>query len=73
MKKILLSIIKLYQYFISPMLGGNCRFHPTCSDYAKDAIVIYGSFKGSCMSLYRIIRCQPFCSGGLDPVIKKKQ
>jgi putative membrane protein insertion efficiency factor len=73
MKKMLLLIIRFYQYFISPMLGGNCRFHPTCSDYAKDAIVIHGSFKGSCMALYRIVRCQPFCSGGFDPVVNKKQ
>ncbi|MCC8368739.1 MAG: membrane protein insertion efficiency factor YidD [Rickettsia endosymbiont of Oxypoda opaca] len=68
MTSILLLIIKFYQYFISPLLGNNCRFHPSCSEYAKDAIIIYGSFKGLWLVLKRIIKCHPFCQGGYDPV-----
>jgi len=70
MQKILLTLIKFYQFFLSPMLGQNCKFHPTCSDYAKDAITIHGNFKGLALSIFRILRCQPFCKGGNDPVIK---
>ena len=70
MQKILLGFIKFYQYFFSPLLGQNCRFYPTCSDYAKDAIVVHGNFKGIVLSIYRILRCQPFCKGGYDPVTK---
>lgn len=68
MKKLLLALIKFYQYFISPWLGKSCRFHPTCSEYAKEAISIHGSLKGGGLIIYRIARCQPFCNGGYDPV-----
>ncbi|WP_412708364.1 membrane protein insertion efficiency factor YidD [Candidatus Rickettsia kedanie] len=68
MSKILLLIIKFYQYFISPLLGNNCRFHPSCSEYAKEAITIHGSTKGLWLTFKRIIKCQPFCDGGYDNV-----
>lgn len=70
---ILLIIIRFYQYFISPWLGSNCRFTPTCSEYAKEAIIIYGAFKGGMLAFKRILRCQPFCDGGYDPVPKEKK
>ena len=66
MKKSIILIIKLYQRFISPMLGANCRFYPTCSSYAIDAITHYGAVKGSLYAIYRILRCNPFSKGGID-------
>ncbi len=67
-KKILMLLIKGYQKFISPLLGSNCRFNPTCSNYAINAIELQGSVKGSWLTLKRIIKCHPLHSGGEDPV-----
>lgn len=64
----LLGLIALYRRWISPLLGPNCRFHPTCSSYATEAIVRYGPFRGTARALGRIARCHPFCEGGYDPV-----
>ncbi|MCK8824529.1 membrane protein insertion efficiency factor YidD [Fuchsiella alkaliacetigena] len=61
-------LIKLYQKIISPWQPGKCRFYPTCSNYALSAINKYGFFKGSLMSIRRILSCHPFNSGGYDPV-----
>ncbi|MCX4079531.1 membrane protein insertion efficiency factor YidD [Rickettsia rhipicephali] len=68
MTRILLLLLRFYQYFISPLLSNNCRFHPTCSEYAKEAISMHGSIKGSWLTFKRIIKCQPFCDGGYDTV-----
>ena len=75
MKKILkclglpfIGLIKLYQWIISPMLGPKCRFTPTCSTYALQAIEKYGPFKGLWLALKRISRCHPFGGSGYDPV-----
>jgi len=68
MKKILLAMIRMYQLFLSPMLGQHCRFTPSCSQYTKEAIEKYGAARGSWLGLKRILRCQPFCKGGHDPV-----
>lgn len=69
MKKILLSSIKFYQKAISPHLGaGKCRYYPTCSEYAKEAIEKYGMAKGSFLATKRILKCNPFSKGGYDPV-----
>lgn len=68
MKRILLSIIWFYKRAISPYLGNACRFTPTCSEYAIEAIGKYGAFKGSGLAVWRILRCNPFCKGGYDPV-----
>ncbi|MBN1560085.1 membrane protein insertion efficiency factor YidD [candidate division KSB1 bacterium] len=63
-----IAFIRLYQLTISPLLPNCCRYHPTCSDYALQAIKKYGVVKGVMKSLYRILRCNPFSSGGYDPV-----
>ena len=67
-KNFFLIVIKLYQYIVSPVLGPSCRFYPTCSNYAYEAILRYGLLKGLIFALKRIIRCHPFNEGGIDPV-----
>ncbi|HRP89213.1 MAG TPA: membrane protein insertion efficiency factor YidD [Edaphocola sp.] len=66
--KILLAVFKGYQKLISPMLGSNCRFTPTCSQYGVEAVKKYGFFKGGWMTLKRIGRCHPWGGHGYDPV-----
>ena len=68
MKYLLIIIIKFYKNSISPFLPSSCRFYPTCSEYAMQAIKIHGAFKGTFMATKRILRCNPFFSGGYDPV-----
>lgn len=68
MKKVFLLIITGYRKFISPLKGPTCRFYPTCSIYAYEAIEKYGTLKGSYLSLKRILKCHPFHPGGYDPV-----
>lgn len=63
-----LALIRFYQCAISPHLGANCRFRPTCSAYAAEAIQKYGALKGSYLAAKRILRCHPFHPGGYDPV-----
>jgi len=70
-KKTLLGWIRLYQTALSPLLGGHCRFSPTCSHYAADALVSHGLLRAIYLALLRIIRCHPFSDGGFDPVPKK--
>lgn len=72
MKKLLISLINLYRKYISPLKPGCCRFMPTCSQYAIQAIEIHGAIKGSYLAIKRILRCQPMCKGGYDPVPEKK-
>ena len=73
LKAILIIAIKFYKYFISPVLPASCRYLPTCSDYALDAIKFYGVLKGIKLSLYRILKCHPFGRYGWDPVKKIKK
>ena len=68
MRSLFIGIIKLYQILVSPLLGQNCRFHPTCSHYAIEAIAKHGVIKGGYLSVRRLIKCQPLHEGGLDPV-----
>lgn len=68
MKRPALIVIRGYQRFISPMLPASCRFYPTCSQYAYEAIAKYGIIKGGRLAIWRILRCNPFCRGGFDPV-----
>ncbi|MGB9667740.1 MAG: membrane protein insertion efficiency factor YidD [Thermosulfidibacteraceae bacterium] len=64
----LILLIRLYKLLISPILGKNCRYYPSCSDYAIDAIRKYGPVKGLLMSIHRILKCNPLSKGGYDPV-----
>lgn len=68
MKTALLLIIKSYRSLISPLFPATCRFQPTCSQYALEAIACYGAIKGSWLAVKRILRCHPFHPGGYDPV-----
>lgn len=63
---ILIKFIKLYQRSVAPLLGANCRFFPSCSEYSIMAVKKYGALKGAWFSFRRIIRCQPLCCGGVD-------
>lgn len=72
MKKIFIALIKIYQKGISPKKGRCCRFIPSCSQYAVEAFSVHGVFKGLILTVWRILRCNPFCKGGYDPVPPKK-
>ncbi|GGM37645.1 putative membrane protein insertion efficiency factor [Paraliobacillus quinghaiensis] len=71
MKYLFLGIIRLYQKFISPIKPPSCRFYPTCSHYGMEAIQRFGAVKGGYLTIKRILKCQPFHSGGFDPVPEK--
>ena len=68
MKQVLLALVRFYRYAISPMLGRNCRFVPSCSEYALEAVEPHGALKGSWLAARRVCRCHPFSGGGYDPV-----
>lgn len=69
---LLVSLIRLYKRFISPMLGSPCRFYPTCSTYAIQALETHGVFKGLALTIWRLLRCGPWSDGGFDPVPPKQ-
>ena len=73
MQRVFIGIIEGYQRWLSPMLGQNCRFHPSCSNYSIEAIKVHGSLIGSWLSFKRILKCHPLHSGGLDPVPPKQR
>jgi len=68
MKTILLALIKGYKLLLSPFFGTQCRFYPTCSSYAHEAIETHGAIKGSWLATKRILKCHPWHPGGVDPV-----
>ena len=68
MKKLLLLLVRGYQYALRPLLGAHCRFYPSCSEYASGAIERYGALKGLSLAARRIARCHPYHPGGYDPV-----
>ena len=73
MKRPLIWLIKKYQRHLSPLKPSCCRFIPTCSNYGLEAIERFGAFKGGMLTMFRILRCNPFCKGGYDPVPQKKE
>ncbi|MBC5788248.1 MULTISPECIES: membrane protein insertion efficiency factor YidD [Clostridiaceae] len=73
MKHIFMAIIRFYQKFISPLFPPCCRFYPTCSQYALEAIQVHGAIKGGWLALKRFFKCNPLHPGGVDPVPPKKQ
>lgn len=64
----LILLVDVYRALLSPLIGGVCRYHPTCSAYAREALVRYGAFRGTLLAVRRILRCHPFRPGGFDPV-----
>ena len=69
MKRVLLALIRFYQKYISPMKrGGTCKYIPTCSEYARQAIEKHRALKGTVLAVWRLLRCNPFSQGGIDPV-----
>ena len=73
MGRLLIVVIRVYQYLISPLIGPHCRFHPSCSHYSVEAIQRHGAMYGSYLALRRLARCHPWHPGGLDQVPLKKQ
>ena len=69
MKYLVLELLGIYKVMVSPFLPPACRFEPTCSEYTRQAVEKYGALKGTWMGVKRILRCQPFCKGGHDPVM----
>lgn len=69
-RSLFIAPIRFYQIYLSPLKGPSCRFYPTCSQYAIDALRVYGPFKGLFLAALRLARCHPFHPGGYDPVIK---
>jgi putative membrane protein insertion efficiency factor len=70
MKSLALGLLRLYKRWISPSFPPSCRYVPTCSEYAMEAIERYGALRGGAMAAWRVFRCHPFAKGGLDPVVK---
>jgi uncharacterized protein len=67
-KTVLLAVLRAYKWAISPLFPPSCRYVPTCSEYAAEAVDRYGALRGSAMAVWRLLRCHPFVSGGYDPV-----
>ncbi len=70
-RKIIIVLLRIYRYLVSPLLKPNCRFYPSCSCYAQTAIERFGVLYGGWLTVKRLVRCHPFCKGGVDPVPEK--
>ncbi len=68
MARLLIGLVKLYQWLLSPFFGQQCRFYPTCSQYSVEALQKHGALLGSYYTLRRLLRCHPWCDGGHDPI-----
>jgi len=66
--KVFIVLIRAYQFLLSPMLGQRCKFYPSCSNYALEALRVHGAVRGTGLATWRILRCNPFSHGGVDPV-----
>jgi hypothetical protein len=71
-KTAVLKLLRAYKGAISPWLGPACRYVPTCSEYAMEAVEVHGAFRGSLMGMWRVLRCHPLVKGGYDPVVRPK-
>ena len=69
----LIFIIKIYQFIFSPLIGNNCRYFPTCSEYAIESLKLHGLLRGLFFAIKRILKCHPFGGHGFDPIPKRKQ
>ena len=72
MRTILIALLRFYKYFISPLLGSHCRFHPSCSSYAMQAISMHGAVVGCYLTIKRLLRCHPYYHGDIDDPVPKK-
>jgi len=68
MRHVIAALIRVYQWTVSPLLGPSCRFHPSCSQYALEALLRFGTLRGSVLAVKRLARCHPWHPGGFDPV-----
>tara|TARA_X000001036_G_scaffold298715_1_gene277795 strand:+ start:571 stop:783 length:213 start_codon:yes stop_codon:yes gene_type:complete len=68
LKYLFLKLISFYKAFLSPYLGGNCKYEPSCSNYSHEAISKHGAFKGGTLTILRLVKCNPFSRGGYDPI-----
>ncbi len=68
MSKVLVALVRVYQYLVSPMLGQRCKYYPSCSNYAIEALRVHGVVRGVGLAAWRLLRCNPFSNGGVDPV-----
>jgi putative membrane protein insertion efficiency factor len=68
MSKVLIALLRVYQVVVSPFIGPRCKFYPSCSNYAIEAVRVHGALRGSGMAVWRVVRCNPLSDGGLDPV-----
>ena len=68
MKYLAIGLVRMYQLLLSPVLGGSCKYHPSCSQYAIDALRRYGLLRGSVLAAWRLLRCHPWARGGVDKV-----
>lgn len=73
MTRLLIGLLRAYQYLLSPFFGQHCRFTPTCSQYAIDALREHGPWRGSMLAAKRVLRCHPWHPGGLDPVPERRR
>jgi uncharacterized protein len=68
MSKVLVALLRVYQLIVSPLFGPRCKYYPSCSSYAIEAVRTHGALRGMCMAAWRVLRCNPLSDGGLDPV-----
>ncbi|MGA7634309.1 MAG: membrane protein insertion efficiency factor YidD [Terriglobales bacterium] len=73
MKSLTLALLQVYKRWISPAFPPSCRYVPSCSEYAMEAVERYGPFRGGLIAAWRLLRCHPFAKGGLDPVVKNSE